>query len=116
MKQAFFMVMPWKWEIGIFHGGTAADFAAVLKREFDEDLGDISGSQGFCCRKPGQPVLVWVHSLKDTPTLVHELMHATFGIVSGRGVTYSGDSEEAYTYTLENILRQIQAQKTWKNA
>lgn len=116
MKQAFFMADPWKWEVGIFHGGTGREFAALVKRLADADVGEISGAQGYCFIEDGKPVMVWVHSLADVPTLVHELIHATFGLMRLRGMTYSADGEEAYTYTLEALLRHILNQRKWMKA
>lgn len=64
----------------------------------------------------GKPVMVWVHDIRDVATLVHELIHAVWGMMRYRGVTYNHEGEEAYTYTLESLLRKILAQKKWGKA
>ena len=117
LKYAVFSPSPWKWEMCVFHGGTKDQFAASVKKHIDADIGDtISGAMGYCYVEMDKPVMVWVHDIGDIPTLVHELIHAVFGMLNGRGLTHSKDSEEAFTYSLEAVLKAIMANKKWEAA
>lgn len=56
----------------------------------------------------GWPMAIYVHSLKDHPTIAHEALHATYSICNFVGIPLSDSSEEAYTYLLEYIIREIE--------
>lgn len=47
----------------------------------------------------------WDNSPECTAALSHECLHATFHILSSRGVKYSQDSEEAFTYLQQALLK-----------
>lgn len=104
----------WKWQGCVLVGGTSADFAAWAKKYLGADITTNAGAAGHAYVEYGKPWLIWVESLKNIPTLAHEALHATAGILEGRGLKYDGASEEAYTYTMEHIIRQTLAAKRWR--
>lgn len=106
----------WKWQGCVFVGGTSEDFKAWAKKHLDADITTGSNAAGHAYVEYGKPWLVWVDTLKNVPALAHEALHVAAGILEGRGLEYSKASEEAYTYTMEYIIRQALDAKKWRNA
>lgn len=113
MKYAVFSTSPWKWDWCVFHGGTPADFAAAVSKQLGAEVKPITDAQGQCYIEEGKPVMVWVEALSDIPTLSHELIHGVFGMLNARGLTHTRESEEAFCYTHEALLRAILANRKW---
>jgi hypothetical protein len=109
------MAVPWKWEICFLQGGTREQLDRYVKEIGwgDDETGLSDGSAGHCWVKAGTPIVVWVESLENVPALVHEIMHAVFGMFEARGLKHSRESEEAYTYTVEDLLRRVLGAKKW---
>jgi len=116
LKCATFEARPWRWEVIVVHGGTAEMFRAYVTKVTGGSITAVEGFVGYCYITDADPALVWVECLGDVPTLVHELMHAVFGILQARTLKYSPESEEAFTYTVQDLLTQVLRQKTWRRA
>jgi hypothetical protein len=105
---------PWKWEVCFIQGGTEAQVTKYVQEQgWDGDVSMQDGAMGHCWVRLGSPVVVWVQSVRDVPSLVHEIMHAVFGMFEARGLKHSRESEEAYTYTVEDLLRRVLEAKKW---
>jgi hypothetical protein len=106
-------LMPWKSDGVVVVGGTPEDFTEYAKR-FGVEPQIGSQSVGHAYYEYGKRWLIWVESLQNLPELAHEALHITGGLLEARGLKYSRDSEEAYCYTMEDILRQTLApQAKW---
>lgn len=107
--------MPWKWDGMVLIGGSPDDFKTFAKREIGADVETGSNSAGHAYVEYGKPWLLWVDSAKNVPALAHEALHVTAGVLLGRGLKHCANSEEAYTYTMEDILRQALDKRTkWR--
>lgn len=114
MRVTFFRLHTWKWEGAVCVGGTSADFVRFAKKWIDVDVISGEHAAGHAYVGYGKPWLLWVESLKNVPALAHEALHVTAGILEARGLKHSADSEEAYTYTMEEIIRNTLTAKKWK--
>jgi hypothetical protein len=114
MKRLDVTLAIWKWEGVVLVGGTSAQFAAWAKKYVDADVATGSGAAGHAYVEYGKPWILWVHSLKNVPAIAHEAMHVAAGVLEGRGLKYAADSEEAYTYTMEFILRAVLHATHWR--
>lgn len=108
----------WKWEGCVVVGGTSGDFVAWAKRVFGIEIVTGEHSAGHAYVAYGQPWLLWVESLKNIPALAHEALHIASGVLDGRGLKHTPESEEAYTYTMEAIMRAVLTAKPkeWRRA
>lgn len=95
----------WKWGGCVLQGGTSAAFAKWAKSECDIDIETGDHAAGHAHVSMSKPWLIWVESLSNTPTLAHEALHVVGGVLEARGLKYAEASEEAYTYTMEFIMR-----------
>ena len=54
--------------------------------------------------------LIWIEPYDDSPewyaVLTHEVMHTTFEILKSIGISLRDESEEAYTYYADSLIRQ----------
>jgi hypothetical protein len=109
VKRARFLLAPWKWEVVIFVGGKPAEVEREVRRiGIDIQSGELrDGSTGHTWMLIGAPAVLWVRTLRDIPTLAHECYHVVHGMLEGRGVKSCEASEEAFTYTLESLMRGI---------
>jgi hypothetical protein len=114
MKFTLVRLMPWKWDGAVVVGGTPAEFRAWAKRYIDAEIDNGPNSAGHAYVYYGKPFLIWVESLKNIPALAHEAMHIAHGVLEGRGVKHNESSEEAYTYTMEDLIRQVLTAKKWR--
>lgn len=106
----------WKWQGLVCVGGTSEEFRAYAKKSVDADITTGAHACGHAYVEYGKPWLLWVESLKNIPALSHEALHVTAGILEARGLTFSTSSEEAYTYTMEFIIRKALTAKKWQAA
>jgi hypothetical protein len=106
----------WKWQGCVCVGGTSADFAAWAKKFIDADITTGSNAAGHAYVAYGKPWLLWVESLKNVAALAHEALHVAAGVLEARGLKHGDQSEEAYTYTMEHIIRRTLAAKKWTKA
>lgn len=108
----------WKWQGCVLVGGTSKDFAAWAKTYIGADISASEGEAGRAYLEKNQPWLLWVESLTNVATLAHEALHIAGGVLDARGLKYTAESEEAYTYTMELIVRSTLDAKPrdWKKA
>lgn len=115
MKSLDISLDIWKWQGCVLQGGTSAEFTAWAKREFDMCIESGEHAAGHAHVEMSKPWLVWVESLDNAPTLAHEALHVAGGVLEARGLKYSEASEEAYTYTMEFIMRRaLDPHATWQ--
>lgn len=78
----------------------------VLKEELR--ITNQKGKTWFGENKNGSWMVCWLRKKTNDyiPYLVHELLHATFEIMNRAGIKLSDDSDEVFTYELENLTRQ----------
>ena len=113
MKYIEIMLMPWKWGGRIVVGGTRAEIQAYAKKWLGIELSCPTRVLGHAYIESGNPWLLWLKTLQDIPSLAHEAFHVTSGVLEDRGLKFSEASEEAYTYTMEDLLRQVLNSKRW---
>jgi len=114
MRERGFVLAPWKWEVSVIVGGTPAaalEFVHGTLKLYDADFAEWALGWSFV--QAGKPAVLWVHDASDIPTLVHEAIHVTSGILQARGLKHTPESEEAYTYTVESLLRAILECQEW---
>ncbi len=107
MKSVDVRLDLWKWSGCVFNGGTSAQFTAIAKRDWDQIIESQEHAAGHAHLEAGKPWLIWLESLNNCPTLAHEALHITAGLLEARGLKFTEASEEAYTYTMESIMRQV---------
>lgn len=116
MKMMDITLNPWKWKGVVLVGGTSTEFAAFAKKFINVEISTGSNAAAHAHVSYGKPWLLWVEKLSDIPALAHEALHVTAGVLEARGLTFSESSEEAYTYTMEDIIRQVLVNKRWREA
>lgn len=116
MKELGISLGLWKWEGLVFCGGDSAQFRAVVKRYIDADIETQAHSCAHAYLEYGKPWMLWIQTLDDVPSLAHEALHITAGLLEARGLKFTEASEEAYTYTMEAIIRAVLTAKKaeWK--
>jgi hypothetical protein len=114
MKVTDITLDVWKWEGCVLTGGRSTDFKDWAKKYIDADITTGANAAGHAYVEYGKPWLIWVDTLKNLPALAHEALHVASGILEARGLKFGLDSEEAYTYTMEQIIRQTLAAKKWR--
>lgn len=106
MKRLDVTLIPWKWEGIVLIGGTSAQFSAWAKTFMGAEVSTGEHACGHAYVEYGKAWVLWLET-KDVPNLAHEALHITAGVLEGRGLTFCKGSEEAYTYTMEDILHQV---------
>jgi hypothetical protein len=106
-------LMPWKWDGVVVIGGTSAQFATYAKKKYNVDIESGAHAAGHAYVAYGELWLIWVETLTNLPELAHEALHVVSGVLEARGFKHTHESEEAYTYTMEDLLRQVLACKKW---
>jgi hypothetical protein len=110
-----FRLQPWRMELILLHGAGHAQLAAYVREHHAiVDYVPEATAVGHAFVYDGRPAIVWVQSIRDVPVLVHELMHVVFAVLANRGLKPVDDAEEAYTYTLECLLRQVLEHSEWE--
>lgn len=88
--------------------GTPKDyFIKQVKHELNTDITLLPNNNGkyFQFRK-GDIAVNWIWSKDKNPiVLAHEVFHAAHYILQGKGFRLTDDSEEAYAYFIEFIMR-----------
>jgi hypothetical protein len=109
------IVCPWAWDGFVIEGGTTESVNKLMKEMTNgaDVQFDTAAGNGFAFTQPGKPWLIWVETLDDVAVLAHEALHATFAILRRAGMEFSHDSEEAYTYTMTDILDRALYKKGW---
>lgn len=78
--------------------------------ELDSCLDDLACAGRFMgTRHPttGLIATFWISPSADVPVIAHEVLHATFWVLKEKGLTLDDSSEEAYTYFIEWLTREI---------
>jgi hypothetical protein len=107
MKFVVVNLSLWKWEGLVVVGGTTEDFVALAKRQGATRIDDTAVSSGRAYVELGVPWMLWVETLEDVPAIAHEAFHVTCSVLECRGLKHTIESEEAYTYTMEAIIRAV---------
>lgn len=112
-------LMPWRHDCLILVGGTlrqASREAARLLGQPDVEEVTVSDNLGRAWFPDGKPTALWVRSLDpvDLPVLLHEVIHVVSRTLRNRGLVLSCDSEEAFTYTAEEMFRAIMTERHWQ--
>lgn len=106
----------WGWDGAIVVGGTFHKLTIFL-REYIQEAPLVIGQPppiGYCHLVPAKPWVMWVESLKDPTIVAHEALHITCGVLDSRGVRLVMESEEAFTYTMQHVMRMAYEKKGWK--
>lgn len=103
----------WKWEGVVAVGGTIAEFVAFAREKGATKIEDTTHTCGRAYVEMGVPWLLWVETLDDLPSLAHEALHVASGVLEARGLKHVAESEEAYTYTMEGIIRAALSAREW---
>ena len=114
MQEAVFKLIPWNWDVVALTGGCPNKLCELVM-QLGMPIDDVSdGSTGHTFIYEGKPIIMWVQSLRQLDVLVHEIIHAVFGALDARGLKHCVESEEAYTYTVSELFRQVRACKKWR--
>lgn len=103
----------WKWQGMVLRGGAETEFVAYVK-ELTGQVIEVTNAAGRAYLRLGIPWFLWVADAQDVPCLAHEALHITGGLLDIRGLKYSADSEEAWTYTMEHIIACALESKGWE--
>lgn len=114
MKVANVTLDIWKWQGCVLVGGKSSEFKDWAKKNIGADITTGTNAAGHAYVEYGKPWLIWLDTLANVPALAHEALHVASGILEARGLKFGNDSEEAYTYTMEHIIRQTLAVKKWE--
>lgn len=114
MKYIDVSLSIWKWEGRILIGGSPSDAKKHAKAFADAEANIGEHAAGHAFVEYGKPWLLWLASLDDIPALSHEAFHITSGVLEARGLRLTDASEEAYTYTMEAIVRAAVTAKGWR--
>lgn len=115
MKEKPADLTTWKWAGWLVQGGTFKDFKSWMLRSFNYEIDDIEAT-GCAMIHPGYPWVLWVEDIEDVATLSHEALHVTTDVLQSRGIILSRDSVEAFTYTMEDVIRQALDRRGWRKA
>lgn len=87
-----------------------ADVGGRMNRE------GLAGKSGRCCcisdTDSGDVLVFWIAAHADVSVIAHEAFHATYWILKRKGLSLDESSEEAYTYFLEWLVREITSRIT----
>lgn len=94
-------------------GQSEADFSTIFRKHFPNlKPGSFDNkSGGTYLDQYGDPICLRVRKSLSSPdgkaTLNHELFHIVCRMLSYRGMTHCSESEEAYTYLISYLTREI---------
>lgn len=79
----------------------------------ESGFGNASGVMGRFCGvrhdSSGCIAVFWLNPIADAPVVAHEALHAVYWLMKEKGLTLNDESQEAYTYYLEWLLREMSA-------
>lgn len=95
--------------------GSAEECVPKINKKFGLtlDVSDFEGDSGQHIEvgneddKVVDSFVIWLENAKDLAVISHEVFHAAHRIMKYVGIKLSDDSEEAYAYFIESIVRQI---------
>lgn len=110
MKALPVYVAVWKWG-GWVLVGPSKDYPGFMKQQLDtvDELKPNIG--GHTTIDEDKPWVLWVPDLCDHAVLAHEAFHVAYAVLDTRGVKLSVDSEEAFAYTIEHVVRTVMEAK-----
>lgn len=114
LKRKDIFLPLWKWGGVVLYGGNSQMFVTWAKLAMGAEPQVDSHACGHAYLEAGKPWLLWVENLTDVAALAHEALHITFGLLEARGLKPTVESEEAYTYTMEQIVRETLSRDGWK--
>jgi hypothetical protein len=114
VRAKYIELVPWKWEGLVVLGGTVDDYRAHVKRELHVDLDPGAHAAGHSYVEYGKPFAMWVERADNLPAIAHEAFHVTSGVLEGRGLKHTAESEEAYTYTMERLIAHCVNRSGWR--
>lgn len=90
-------------------------------REFVEDRDNFScgiytnKTTGMYVPIPSRDVYyLFISNTRDTPLIMHEILHMVFDLLDSKGIQLCKESEEAYTYCFEFWVKTILSKLTTK--
>lgn len=103
------------WKTGIFvHAGTSHESFIKRAKQLgivpkDENITTTLLPAAQCLRYPHTRLVgLWFSEARPSGSIVaHEAFHAAAHVLSTAGVDLNLATEEAYTYTMEHIIREI---------
>jgi len=104
-------VDAWFTEVYVMIGGTNQDFNDYLEKKWGFDYCEGSDALlGECVevttKKKAKRIALWVKN-PDLGTLIHEVLHATIGIIEYKGGGFIGNGEESFVYLHEFLVTAI---------
>lgn len=116
----------YQYEIYLWYGDRMS-FVEWARKTFDLSTNDVNTILGIQCVGQSIPLrphtsLIYLDNRMGLAnfntfiTLAHECEHVTFHIARQRGLTYSVDSEEAFTYHTSWLLSEVGIRLGLKNA
>lgn len=107
-KPIWFYDNLYKANFYIYFGLYPGEIEEVLIKQHALDPGDLDSFKAGKLIEMGQNVIIWIHpDYMEVCTLVHEVCHAAACILGRRGVLYSGEFDEAFSYYVEWIINMI---------
>ncbi len=88
-----------------------APLAALQTGGFGEDCGASHNGRFIGAQHDRYGLLpaIWFPARPSHRTVAHEAFHATFYVLSAKGLTLTPDSEEAFAYYLDWLIGEIEA-------
>ncbi len=117
-KRFSFNLHTWKTGVFVYTGTSYESFIkrakqlGIVPKDAIIEIPIIPAAQ--CLRYPHTRLVgLWFSEAKPSGSIVaHEAFHAAAHILSTAGVDLNGATEEAYTYTMEHIIREI-GKRVW---
>jgi hypothetical protein len=120
LEAAAFNLAPWRKDVIVLRGGTHQELARFVRSYGIKYDADNTSIHGHAFLYEGKPAIVWVQtwpgSAEDYGVLAHELYHVTKHTLESRGLRHTNATEEAYAYTLQNLVTTALAYRRWRAA
>jgi len=117
MKKVSFIDNCWNAEFLFVWGVDDNEFTKLMRRRFNVDVsGELTGDGYFVRLENTNGCDIGIIAMtapvfEGTPyqysVLAHECMHAAFRFMKSRGVRYSKNSEECFTYFTDNLIENL---------
>lgn len=117
MKVKMVRLELWKWHGALLCGGTERQMDVFVKKHVGDGFattGDGCVAMARAIVQADKPFVLWVDDIRDVASVAHEALHIASGVLEARGVRHVPQSEEAYTYTMEYLIRQALDPEGWE--
>lgn len=114
MKVKVINLAIWKWDGTVVVCEDRRDYERFALAE-GVTLDQYDHSNGHAYVEDAKPWLLWIPKIEMVPELVHEAVHIACGVLDARGMTHRRESEEAYCYTIEHIVRNTLNPDGWSS-